>query len=52
MVKVDDLPPDLREDFEERAAIMEYEGGLPRTVAEREALRIVTEKQQTFSFQK
>jgi len=24
------LEPDLREDYEERAAIMEYDGGLPR----------------------
>ncbi len=28
------LPPDLREDFEERAAIMEYDGKLPRDHAE------------------
>jgi hypothetical protein len=34
----DDLPGDLRVEFEERAAIMEYEGGLPRERAEAEAL--------------
>jgi len=42
------LPPDLaawpadaRESVEERAAIMEFDGGLPRDVAEREAERCV-----------
>jgi hypothetical protein len=28
------MEPDLREDFEERAAIMQYDGGLPRDHAE------------------
>lgn len=32
---------DLKEAFEERAAIMEYEGGLPRKEAERLAYEIV-----------
>ena len=32
------LTPDLREVFEERAAIMEYDAGLPRRTAERRAL--------------
>jgi len=36
------LSPDTREDFEERAAIMEYCGGLSREDAEREAFKIVT----------
>lgn len=35
---VNGLPPDLREDFEERAAIMEFDGGLPRDHAELLAL--------------
>lgn len=35
------LPAALRELWEERAAIMEYDGGLPRTEAERQALRCV-----------
>ena len=35
---VDTLPIDLREDFEERAAIMEHDGELPRTEAECRAL--------------
>ena len=33
-----------REDYEERAAIIEYEAGKPRQIAEREALRLVMEK--------
>ena len=35
---VDTLPVDLREDFEERAAIMEHDGELPRGEAECRAL--------------
>ena len=35
---VDTLPIDLREDFEERAAIMEHDGELPRGEAECRAL--------------
>lgn len=35
------LPADLRELWEERAAIMEYDGGLSRAEAERQALRCV-----------
>jgi len=35
---VDTLPADLREDFEERAAIMEHDGELPRAEAECRAL--------------
>jgi len=34
----EDLPPDLRELWAERAAIMEHDGGLPRTQAEAGAL--------------
>lgn len=33
--------PDLRDAFEERAAIMQFDGGLAREVAEREAERLV-----------
>ena len=32
---------DLQEAYEERAALMEYEGGLTRDQAEREARRLV-----------
>ena len=38
---LDRLEPDLREDYEERAAIMEYDGGLPRDHAECLALLII-----------
>jgi len=34
-----DLPPDWRAVFEERAAIMEFDGNLPRARAEELALR-------------
>jgi len=37
-VKVEDLPGDWRVWFEERAAIKEFDGGLPRERAEAEAL--------------
>ena len=37
-IDVDDLPGDWRVWFEERAAIKEYHGGLPRERAEAEAL--------------
>lgn len=36
------LPPDLLELWEERAAIMQYDGGLTRDAAEWEALVEVT----------
>ena len=35
---IEDLPGDWRVWFEERAAIMEFDGGLPRERAEAEAL--------------
>ena len=38
---VDDLPESEREEIEERAAIMEYDGEMSRTEAERAALRLV-----------
>ena len=37
-IMVDDLPGDWRCVFEERAAIMEYHGELPRELAEAKAL--------------
>ncbi len=36
-----DLPAAAREDYEERAAIMEYEGGLSRRDAERAAYELI-----------
>jgi hypothetical protein len=41
---IDHLEPDLREDFEERAAIMEYDGGLLRDHAECLALLNILRK--------
>ena len=41
IVSPDDLPGDWRVDWEERAAIMEYDGGLPRERAEALALDII-----------
>lgn len=35
------LSPEQRENFEERAAIMEYDGGLTSTIAEQEAIKII-----------
>jgi hypothetical protein len=35
--RVADWPPDWAENWAERSAIQEYDGGLPREVAEREA---------------
>ena len=43
----DDLPGDWRVWFEERAAIMEYHGGLPRERAEVEAMREVARRMRT-----
>jgi hypothetical protein len=37
MIKVEALDEDRRYEIEERAAILEYDGGLPRLVAEAEA---------------
>lgn len=41
MSAVSKWPSDIREEFEERAAIMEYCGGLQRDVAELRAFEIV-----------
>ncbi|MCH8121063.1 MAG: hypothetical protein IIC00_15230 [Planctomycetes bacterium] len=38
LTDIDDLPMDWRIDFEERAAILEYDGGLSRDEAEANAL--------------
>jgi len=39
-----ELPPDWRVEFEERAAILEYDGGLPRWQADEQALQEITEQ--------
>lgn len=40
-IRLSDLSADLRERFEERAAIMEFDGWLPRAEAEKLALQDV-----------
>lgn len=40
----DTLPMDWRIDFEERAAILEYDGGLAREEAEAQALREILKR--------
>jgi hypothetical protein len=42
--QIEALPPDQREAFEERAAIMEHDAGMPRAEAERLALLDVTQQ--------
>jgi len=39
-----ELPMEWRIEFEERAAILEYEGGLSRDVAEKKALEEIAER--------
>lgn len=41
---IQQLPPDIRVDVEERAAIMEFDGGLTREEAEQAALAIHEEQ--------
>ena len=41
---VADLPLDWRVEFEERAAILEYDGGLMRDAADRQALNEIVER--------
>lgn len=43
---IDELSKAEREEYEERAAIMEYDGGLPKAEAERQALEIVRRQRQ------
>ena len=38
LTDIDDLPMDWRIEFEERAAILEYDGGLSREDADKQAL--------------
>jgi hypothetical protein len=43
-MELKDLPVDIRVDVEERAAIMEFDGGLTREEAEKQALAIHEEQ--------
>ncbi len=38
---IEPLPPDVRDAYEERAALIEYDGGEPRRTAERRAFECV-----------
>lgn len=40
-VEVEKWPPDMRDTWEERSAIIEFDGGFPRPEAERRAYEIV-----------
>ncbi len=46
-IDLDSLSMDWRIEYEERAAILEYDGGLTREEAERQALREITERIKT-----
>ena len=46
----DDLPPDWRIEWEERAAIREYDGGQAREHAEAEALQEIVERMRAVGF--
>jgi hypothetical protein len=41
---IEELPIEWRADFEERAAILEYDGGLSREMADAQALREIIER--------
>ena len=44
LTDIDDLPMDWRIDYEERAAILEYDGNLTREDAETQALTEIAER--------
>ena len=44
LTDIDDLSIDWRIEFEERAAILEYDGGLSRNEADSQAMREITER--------
>ena len=48
LTDIDDLPMDWRIEFEERAAILEYDGGLHRDNADRQALTEILERIKKF----
>jgi hypothetical protein len=47
IVRPSELPMDWRIEFEERAAIIEYDGGLDRQVAETRALAEILQRMKT-----
>ena len=46
-IGVENLDPQWRIEFEERAAILEFDGGLPREYAEAEALKEILKRMRT-----
>ena len=44
VIDVDAIPMEWRYEYEERAAILEYDGGLSRIEADRQALREIFER--------
>ncbi len=44
LTSVEELPVEWRVEYEERAAILEYDGGLPREQADKQALREIQER--------
>ncbi len=44
LTDIDDLPMDWRIEFEERAAILQYDGGLSRDEADEQALQEICER--------
>jgi len=44
LTDIDDLPMDWRIEFEERAAILEYDGGLSRNEADSQALQEIEDR--------
>jgi hypothetical protein len=49
LTDIDDLPMDWRIEFEERAAIMQIDGGLSRDEADRRAFKEILERIKRFS---
>jgi hypothetical protein len=49
LIDIDDLPMDWRIEFEERAAIMQIDGGLSRDEADRRAFKEILERIKRFS---
>jgi hypothetical protein len=49
VIRVEDLPGDWRVEWEERAAVMEYDGRMPRERAEAAALKEIVRKMHRFS---
>ena len=44
LTDIDDLPMDWRIEYEERAAILEYDGGLSRDEADKQAYREIVKR--------